>query len=274
MTDTPIELGQGSELGTDQGNQPAPDSTVPSVNPAWSELLGVVPEQLHSQITPHLSKWDNNFQTKINEVHSQYEPWKPIIEQGATPDDVNYALGLLNALSENPQEVIKALTEWAGAESSTEQQGQFNQTQQQVDPNEDPILSHPKVREMQQALETMAQVMLSQREQEQQAQADTELAEDLTSLREKYKEQGDFDEEFVLTLAANSDKFDFNALENAVQKYYEKRDQILSTKRQPGPPVLGSGGAIPAQMPDMKKASDVERRQMIASMLTQAQQNT
>jgi hypothetical protein len=272
MTELPID--QGADLGADQGNQPAIDSTVPSVNPAWSDLLGVVPEQLHSQVTPHLSKWDQNFQTKINEVHSQYEPWKPIIDQGATPDDVNYALGLLNALSENPQEVIKALSEWAGAESSTEQQGQFNQTQQQqLDPN-DPILSHPKFQEMQKSMEAMAQILLSQREQEQQSQADQELEEDLSSLREKFKDRGEFDEEYVLTLAANSDKFDFKALESAVEKYYEKRDGILSTKRQPGPPVLGSGAAIPAQMPDLKKATDAERRQIVASMLSQAQQNT
>jgi hypothetical protein len=272
MTEQPI--GQGIELGTDQGDQQATDSTVPSVNPAWSELLGVVPEQLHSQVTPHLSKWDQNFQSKINEVHSQYEPWKPIIDQGATPDDVNYALGLLNALSENPQEVIKALTEWAGAESSTEQQGQFNQTQQQVDPNDDPILSHPKFQEMQKNMEAMAQIILSQREQEQQAQADQELETDLSTLREKYKDRGDFDEEYVLTLAANSDKFDFNALEKAVEKFYEKRDGILSSKRPPGPPVLGSGGAIPASAPDIKNATDSERRQIIAGMLAQAQQNT
>lgn len=272
MTETPI--GQGSSEGTDQGNQPATDSTVSSINPAWNPLLENVPAELHSQITPHLSEWDKNFQTKINEVHSQYEPWKPIIDQGATPDDVNYALGLLNALSENPQEVIKALTEWAGAESSTEQQGQFNQTQQQVDPNDDPILSHPKFQEMQKSMEAMAQILLSQREAEQQAQADQELEEDLATLKEKYKDRGEFDEEYVLTLAANSDKFDFKALESAVEKFYEKRDGILSTKRPPGPPVLGSGGAIPPQMPDLKNASDVERRQMIAAMLSQANQDT
>lgn len=273
MSVQPEEIGQGSDLGTDQGIQQATESTVPSVNPAWSELLGVVPEQLHSQITPHLSKWDQNFQSKINEVHSQYEPWKPIIDQGATPDDVNYALGLLNALSENPQEVIKALTEWAGAESSTEQQGQFNQTQQQIDPD-DPIVQHPKFQEMQKNMEAMAQILLSQREQEQQAQADQELEEDLQTLRDKFKDRGEFDEEFVLTLAANSDKFDFKALENAVEKFYEKRDAILSTKRQPGPPVLGSGGAIPAQTPNLKNATETERRQIVAAMLAQAQQNT
>lgn len=267
MSEMPVE-GQGSVEVT-QGIQEsvAPESTgTPSINPAWSDLLGVVPSQLHSQVTPHLTKWDQNFQSKINEVHSQYEPWKKYQDGGVSPDDVDYALGLLNALSENPTEVIKALQEWVGAENP-EQQGQFNQTQpQQITPGEDdPILSHPKFKEMEQAVNTMAQIILSQRESEQQAAADAELETDLESLREQY---GEFDEELVLALASQGDNFDFAALENAVKTVQDKTKVV----RQPGPPVLGAGAAIPAEVP--KPQNDAERRQLVANMLRQATQDT
>lgn len=250
-----------------QGIQQATESTgTPNINPAWNDVLGVIPSQLHSQITPHFQKWDSNFQTKINEVHSQYEPWKPFIDQGVAPDDVNYALSLVNALSENPQEVIKALNEWAGLEGSDpEQQGQFNQTQQ--NPDDDPILNHPKVKEMQEALNTMAGIILQQREAEQQSAADEELEQDINTLKE---ELGDFDEELVLALAMKSDNFDFDALKEAAQKVVEK----TRPQRQPGPPVLGSGSAIPNQSPDPRKMSDAERKNAVAAMLAQAQQNT
>lgn len=265
--DDPVEIGQGTGEGMDQGNQQVTDSTVPNVNPAWNDLLGVVPSQLHSQVTPLLSKWDQNFQTKINEVHSQYEPWKPFMDKGVAPGDVEYALGLLNALSENPTEVIKALNEWAGADNSnTEQQGQFNQNPSPTD-LDDSFLQHPKVQEMQQALETMAQIMLSQKDQEQQSAADAELESDLQKLRDAH---GDFDEDLVLALAMRGDNFDYAALENAVKTVIEK----TRPPRQPGPPVLGSGSAIPAQTPDITKASDTERRQLVAAMLQNAQQNT
>lgn len=258
--------GQGSVEGT-QGNQelaPPASTGTPSINPAWEELLGVVPSQLHSQVTPHLSKWDQNFQSKINEVHSQYEPWKKYQDGGVSPDDVDYALGLLNALSENPNEVIKALQEWVGAENP-EQQGQLNQTPQNQNLEDDPILSHPKVQEMQEALNTMAQIILSGREKEQQAAADAELESDLEALKEQY---GEFDEELVLALATQGDEFDYAALENAV-KTVQERTKVV---RQPGPPVLGGGTAPPSDLP--KPQSDAERRQLVANMLRQATQDT
>lgn len=261
--------GQGSVEGT-QGIQEVapPESTgTPSINPAWEELLGVVPSQLHSQVTPHLSKWDQNFQSKINEVHSQYEPWKKYHEGGVSPDDVDYALGLLNALSENPNEVIKALNEWVGTENP-EQQGQLNQTQpQQFDQNgeDDPILSHPKFKEMEQAVNTMAQIILSQRESEQQAAADEELENDLQTLKD---EMGDFDEDLVLALASQGEDFTYDDLKKAVETVQAKTKVV----RQPGPPVLGGGAAIPAEVP--KPSNDAERRQLVANMLRQATQDT
>ena len=257
--------GQGN-LEEAQGTQEVapPESTgTPSINPAWTELLGVVPSQLHSQVTPHLQKWDQNFQSKINEVHSQYEPWKQFIDNGVAPDDVQYSLGLLQALSENPQEVIKALNEWAGAENGTpEQQGQLNQSQQPGLEEDDPILSHPKVQEMQKGLETLAQIILSQRETEQQSAADAELENDIKTLKDTH---GEFDEEIVLALAMQGDKFDYTALENAVKKVVAMNPPA----RQPGPPVLGNGAAPPADIP--KPGNDAERRNLVAQMLAQAQ---
>lgn len=262
--------GQGSVEGT-QGNQEVapPESTgTPSINPAWEELLGVVPSQLHSQVTPHLSKWDQNYQKSINEVHSQYEPWKKYQEGGVSPDDVDYALGLLNALSENPNEVIKALQEWVGAENP-EQQGQLNQTPQQQNLNgledDDPILNHPKVREMNEALNTMAQIILSGREKEQQAAADEELETDLAALKEAH---GEFDEDLVLALASQGEDFTYEDLEKAVLTVQEKTKVV----RQPGPPVLGGGAAPPSELP--KPQTDAERRQLVANMLRQSAQQT
>lgn len=258
--------GQGS-VEEAQGIQQATESTgTPNINPAWEELLGVVPSQLHSQVTPHLQKWDQNYQKSINEVHSQYEAWKKYQEGGVSPDDVDYALGLLNAISENPQEVLEALKEAIGVEP-TEQQGQFNQTQQDQFSNgeDDPILSHPKFKEMEQAVNTMAQIILSQREAEQQSAADAELETDLEALKEQY---GEFDEELVLALASQGEDFDYAALEKAVQTVQERTKVV----RQPGPPVLGNGTAPPSDLP--KPTSDAERRQLVANMLRQATQQT
>lgn len=273
MSEGAPEFGQGNDLGTDQGNQnPPTDSTVPSINPAWNELLGVVPEQLHSQVTPHLQKWDQNYQSQIQKVHSQYEPWKPILDAGVTPQDADFALGLMNAISTNPKEVLSALQEWIDAEGGegSEQQGQQNQFQQDPNQQEDfDISSHPKVQEMEQALQAVAQILLEQKTQEQQAAEDEELETELSELKDKFKDRGEFDEDYVLGIALNDPEI---TLEQAAERYYQIQDNILKRQRQPGPPVLGSGGAFPNTNADTSKLGSTDTRALVAQMLAQAQQ--
>jgi hypothetical protein len=263
------EGGQGPQEVT----QPA-DTAQPSVNPAWNDALGVIPSQLHSQVVPHFQKWDKNYQDSIQKVHSQYEPWKPIIDNGYTPEDVNFGISLIQALTNNPQELAAALNEWIEAENSSgagiEQQGQNESTPQFPQNPEFDISQHPVIQQQDQALRAMAEILLSQRQAEQAAAADQELANEFETLREKFKDRGEFDEEFVLGVAMNDPNMDLNA---AVEKYFEIQDKMLQQQRRPGPPVLGSGGAIPSGgIP--RNLEDKDRRALVAQMLAQAQQNS
>lgn len=269
----PIE-GQGSApQGNDQGFQNDSGNTV-NVNPAWNEVLSVVPQQLHSQITPHFQKWDQNFQNKVNEVHSQYADWKPFIEGGVSPEDVQYGLGLVNAISNNPQEVLQALQEWMNAENGNqqnqqpEQQGQNNQQASQEGFD---LSQHPQFQQMDQLVQNMAQIFLQQQEAEQQSQADQELESDLNSLKEKY---GEFDVNYVCGVAIANEKFDAQGLEEAVQQYKQLEQGILSGKRQPGPPVLGGGGANPVQPTPQSQLNSGDRKSLVAQMLSNALNNS
>ena len=267
--------GQGNVEGT-QGTQEVapPESTgTPNINPAWEELLGVVPSQLHSQVTPHLQKWDQNYQKSINEVHSQYEPYKPFLEAGYQPDDINFGINLAQAIAQNPQQVAQALNEWIQAEYGEEEQQGQNESTPQFDPNtpDFDITQHPAFQQQDQALRAMAEILLEQREQEQQAQADQELEQEISSLQEKFKDRGEFDLEFVLGVAMNDPDMD---LEKAGEKFYERRDAMLQQVRKPGPPVLGSGGTIPSGGFDPRKLDDKSRRALVAQMLQQAKQQS
>lgn len=267
--------GQGPDTGDSQGQDAGQSQQFDSgqqsgtgLNPAWNDLLQTIPSQLQPQVTPHLQKWDQNYQESLNKVHSQYEGWKPFIDGGVEPSDVDFALGLLNAISTNPHEVQQALNEWLQAEEGGEdfqqgyedEQGQFNSAEQQ-DPYD--ITQHPAYQEMESAVQTMAQILLGQREEEQQAQADQELDQEISALQEKY---GDFDLRYVLGLAMNDENLD---LESAVQEYVQLQDQILSGKRKPGPPILGSGGSSPNTGLDTTKMSSSETKALVAQMLQQ-----
>jgi hypothetical protein len=259
--------GQGPDQGFDsQGQADQNDSgqSGTGINPAWNDVLSIVPEQLQPQITPHLQKWDQNYQESLNKVHSQYEGWKPFIDGGVEPSDVDFALGLLNAISTNPQEVQAALNEWLESEEGGEgqeyedEQGQFNSAEQ-TDPYD--ITQHPAYQEMEQAVQTMAQILLGQREEEQQAQADEELDQELKTLEETY---GEFDVRYVLGLAMNDESL---SLEDAVKEYVSLQEGILSGKRKPGPPVLGSGGSSPNSDLNPAKMSSTDTKALVAQML-------
>ncbi len=273
--------GMAPEFGQDNGGEaqgqqevtPSADTGTPSINPAWNDALSVIPSQLHSQVIPHFQKWDQNFNSQIQKVHSQYEPYKPFLEAGYQPDDISFGVNLAQAIAQNPQQVAQALNEWIQAEYGEEEQQGQNESTPQFDPNtpDFDITQHPAFQQQDQALRAMAEILLEQREQEQQAQADSELEQEIAELQEKNKERGEFDLEFVLGVAMNDPEMD---LEKAVEKFYERRDAMLQQVRKPGPPVLGSGGTIPSGGVDPRKLDDKSRRALVAQMLQQAQQQS
>ncbi len=272
MSEMPIGQGnapesQGTQPEVQNTYQPEPQQQESTGNPAWNNLMQVVPSQLHSQVTPILKEWDQNYQQSIQKVHSEYEPYKayePFVQQGVDPSDIEFSLGLLNAISTNPQEVLTALSEWVAQENGqqVQEQGQYGSTPQSPDFD---ITSHPAYQELSGVVESMAQILLSQKEAEQQYEQDEMLEQELTSLKEKY---GEFDEDYVLGVALNTD----GNIEAAVQKYQQLSQGILSGKRPPGPPVLGSGGASPNTQFDPRKADSKDTKAYVASLLQQAAQ--
>ena len=235
------------------------------INPAWNEMLEVLPSSLHSLVTPHLQKWDQNYQQGINKVHSEYEPYKPFLEQKIPVDQLNYGLQLMQAIEERPQDVIAALQKAMGVEEppkanepNTDEQGQF-------DENAD-FLNHPEVKRMQEMVQTMAQLFVQQSQTQQEVEEDQKLSAELDQL---HASKGDFDEEWVLTKAAI---YPDQPLEKFVDAYLEFEKGIIQKQRQPGPRVIGAGGGAPNNQVDMKKLDDSGRRQIVAQMLAQAAQ--
>lgn len=252
------DTGQDQNLEVDSQEPVVEQET--GINPAWNEVLSVLPEDVHSQVIPHFTKWDQNYQNSIQKVHSQYEPYKPIIEQGYQPDQLNYAMSVLQAIETQPQEVLKALQAYIGEEDEQGQQNQFGSTE------EPEWLNHPKFKEVNEMVNTMAQILVQQREAEVQAQQDAEFEKELSEVK---KEFGEFDEEWVLTKMIANENLE---LKDAVKAYKEFETGILSKARQPGPKVLGPGGSVPNQDLDPSKLDDKGKRSLVAQMLENAKQ--
>lgn len=259
--------GTGQDTGGEQvvGSEPEQGS---GLNPAWNDLLEVVPSQLHSQVTPHLEKWDRNYQESLNKVHSQYDPYQPYVDNNIAPDQINYALQLMQAIEARPAEVIKALQEYAGltkqeaTQVQAEQQGQVDAETEVPD-----FINHPEFQKMNKMVETMAQLLVQRNLTEQQSQEDQQLSAELEAL---HQSKGEFDEEWVLTRALNHPN---ESLEKHVDAYKEFVNGIISNTRKPGPRILSAGGIAPNNQLDPKTLDDKERRGLVAQMLQAAAQN-
>lgn len=253
MTEPYTGAGGSEPQGTDAGG-----------NPAWNEFLNIVPQELHSQVTPILEKWDKGVNDRFQKVHSEYEPWKPVIGRGVDPETTNFALNLLDSINNNPEMVYNALREYYKfGETPQQQTGQQNvQTGQgQQEPTDNPY--GKDIAELRRQNELIAQVLYDERQKSMEAQADSQLDNELASMKSKY---GEYNERYVLAMMQNG-----MGVEEAVKSYFEWRDQEVG-KYGYKPLIMGSGGNMPSQNVDVKKLNDAGTKNLVVQMLQAAQQ--
>jgi polyhydroxyalkanoate synthesis regulator phasin len=242
-----------------------------ALHPGWNEMLEVLPSSLHSIVTPHLRARDKNYQDGIQKVHSQYETYKPYLENNIPPDRINYALQVAQAIEERPQDMIKALQEFTGmskAEATqvvADQQSQNEPGQVDSDVPEE-LLNHPKFQEMEKQLQTVAQYLVTQKQTEEQRAQDEQLETELAGLRDK---NGEFDEEFVLRWAIDHPNA---SLEDGVKAYKDFVNKILEeNRRAPAPKVLPGGGAnVSSEISREDMKDPKSRKSIVQQMLQQA----
>lgn len=246
-----------------QGISPDEGGNSPGPNPAWNEVLDILPEQFHSVVTPHFQKWDQSAQSRIeqaNESLKEYESYKPYIEHGISNEEIEQGLRLMYEINNNPQNVYSALAEAY----------KFGQTPGVgTDPNPDdnesdegaPLSEEdPRFNQLQQGLELVSKIVLNDAQAKQAATADAELSKELDKLRTDF---GEYDDDYVLTKMMNG-----MSGEDAVKAY-----QKLVAPKQFAPNLLGNGGSgsgLPSNAIDPTKLSGKETRNLVAEMLASA----
>lgn len=264
-----LEMGilmDGIEGGEVQGNGPGGDGNAPGPNPAWSDVLGIIPEQYHAAITPHFQKWDQSAQSRIEQANSQvqaYEGFKPFIEHGIDPQELENGLRLMYEINNNPQNVYNALGQAYSLGNTPGNDdggdGEDDGTQNYQDPRYDTL---------QQNLELVNQIILQDHEAKEAAKADAELDHELSGLKQKF---GDIDERYVLAMMQNG-----MTGEQAAQSFQEFRNGLLQSNPRPfAPNVMGGsqgGAGYPSQQVDPTKLSGKETRGLVEQMLRAAAQ--
>lgn len=242
----------------------------------YAPYLEKFPTSLHSIARDVFKEWDGNVTQRLQKVHSEYEPYKAVIDQ-YEPEALQTAVQIAEALDSDPQGFYTALAEAYGfttaeqgqqvAEALTGQPhvGQVPQGQQQNPLDAyDPITQ--RLNQQEQLLQTMGEALLAERQQQQemlQMQQEDELYEQtMTALEEAY---GPFDQAYVNALLAQG--YD---PEQAVAQWQQAVGQYAQQQLAPNqqaPVVMGAGGGTPSIQRDTENLSSQETRRLVEEML-------
>lgn len=260
----PEDNGQGGQQDNSQGQEGT------GINPAWNELLSSVPEDLHSQVTPHLQNWDKGVQERFNKVHEEYAGYKPFIESGITPGDLQFGLGLVEAIQNEPEKVMKALQDWMEVEGNPagggDSQGQIN-NQPQGQENGQPQ-TPAEYQRLEAQMNQMAQYLLNQQQQTQEQAEQAKISNEIDAAKKKYP---DLDEQYVISQMLYREL----SAEDAAKEWQEKIEgRLAQTKRAPVPPILGAGGTFPDSQGrlDPTKLNSKDTKSAVAQALIAAAQ--
>jgi hypothetical protein len=227
-------------------------------NPAWAEALDGIPQEYHEKLASVYKKWDSNVDKRFEQVHSKYGQWDPIINTVGDPQQVQWAVNMLNALEQNPREVYDRIGEYfrfnGQPTPGTDEQGRQNQQQQEDDPYKDRFATLERQNQL------LTDYLSQQREQQMQAEADRWLDSELTSAKKKH---GDFDEDYVVALMQHRGL----SADDAVAHF--KSMQTKWGAPAPAPLIMGPGGGIPNMNKDVRHMKDREVSSLVAQMLDQ-----
>lgn len=259
----------GGESNPQEAQQTQPVQQEEKLNPAWEPMLNKIPEAFRGMVTTDLRQWDQNYQQGIQQVHSQYEGYKPFLEQQISPEALNNAMLVQQALENDPEQFIKTVAEYYNLQLG--EQGQ-------PDPEDAgdgeglpfDITQDPQFQQYQKVTELMAQQMMSQAQAQEATQMDQQLDSDFEAAKQKY---GEFNEDLVLQrmLATGED------IDGAVEFVNGAIQAEVARHRNPGasaPIMMGAGGGLPSQQTPVGNLSPQDRRALVMQRLAAAQQAT
>jgi hypothetical protein len=273
----------GSEVvdtGADTSDVSAVETqTVDNGNhPAWSELLGVLPENLHHVVKPHLEKWDKGVQDRFTKVQSEYAPYKDLV--GIPAEQITASMNLARMIAENPRDFYDRMGQTYASEwGLNEDQGQVaddaddysldgfdEEGSPQIDLENNPLLK--RLQEQQDIIANFLANDIQQKQAAQEAQAVAEagntIQTELTEIASTYgmQEIPKEAERLMLSLALQNEG---TTLTDAA-----KEVMPLFAPKGPRPIIVGPGGGVPASNIDPAKMDRKDTKALITQMLAEA----
>lgn len=234
--------------------QPTPPGDMPlyeGLGADWNDIVGAFPEDQRAELAPKLKERISAYETQLQ----SYKPWDDLQKSGVTPEHASSALQIFSTIENNPREVYETIGKYLNITPA-----QAKEVVKEVQQGDD---EDPRIVKMQQQLDTMAQVMIAQRQQttqeEMAAQQDAAIEKELTELKKKHGDDVPEDEILMRMLHKNM------TAEQAFEEYSSRVSQIRSTR--PSPMIMGSGGTVPSRRIDVTKLDNVQAKNLVTQML-------
>lgn len=286
----PQDAGLGTDSGAGLVNDVAPvtQETTPvgsehaptGENPAWGELLGVLPTEFHPQVKPFLDKWDKGVNERFSKVQSQYDPYKDII--GVDPQQIQASLQLAQMIATDPRSFYDRMTdhygsEWGLAAGQGQQDDAKNADDYSLDGLEvdgQDLSKNPLYQQLKEQQDTIASFLASQVEREQQAQYQAEVAEASKQIDTEFAETAqkfgmekipDQATRMIISLCAANEGM-------TITQAAEEVMPLFTAQSKPSPRIIAPGGGVPANNLDPAKLGPQDTRSLVATMLAQANQ--
>ena len=231
-------------------------------NPKHSELLNLIPGELHTLVVPILKKWDQGVNDQFQNIRNEYkdlEAFKPLIESGIDANFAQQAAALVNQLQENPKAILEQINQnWdLGYISAEEAQNhQQNLSEEGLDMGlDDDFFKDPRVKAMVDSIEDMKQTLegriSKETEQEQLAAFEAELD---TLEKANTEKNLPFDRTYVTALIAQGFEPEA-AVSSFHQMLVQQGVKVEATEQQPEstdnqPPVILGGNPSGSGLPD------------------------
>lgn len=245
-----------------------------SVNPAWQKVLDVLPQEFHKQVLPEFTQWDKNFA----EVQSKYAPYKPLLENNVSMEDIQSSIQLAQFLSSDPQAVYEELGRryGFGQEQGREQVNEPNQQQEQEQEYLDLAEQeqNPQLMQLQQTVMGLQQMLQDRDAQAQDFQvrenAQREINSEWQSIEQSVGRQlsPDIRKEVTRRAIAIGDETGNYSITEGYKDYAEFVNRVRNSRaNNTAPSVLPGNGGQPVTKKNIGQMEESERQDHIAAMV-------
>lgn len=236
-------------------------------NPAWNDVLGIIPKEFHAQITPHLQEWDRGVQQRfagLNNTIKSYEGYKQFVDNRIAPADLDAAYKVFQRMNQQPLDFYNRLGELLQQQgllqAQQQQQAAEDEQQQYQDPRIDQLIQQQRQFAesfQRQQLELQQQQQIQQFAQQVNSQVDGEFSQISQAIGGQVPEPLRVELIKRATFMTEQQQRPVSILE-AFQDWQQVQSQVRRVSN--APKVVPSGGGFPQQVPDPNALKSIDGR--------------